>query len=183
MALDRAKLANIDRRLLADLDREVDWQLVKVPASSATWSTWKRYCDVVGLSMGRAIAALIDLELTSVVDVDVDARAAVITERYRELDLRDQVLAERERELQRREKRLRVRRRPTKVELERMAEQIEPPDPGPAAQHAPEILEPSVFGGVGRNETCPCGSGLKFKKCHLPVLEGRRDGPGEPSSG
>lgn len=24
---------------------------------------------------------------------------------------------------------------------------------------------------VGRNETCPCGSGKKFKKCHLPVLE------------
>jgi len=23
---------------------------------------------------------------------------------------------------------------------------------------------------VGRNEMCPCGSGLKFKKCHLRIL-------------
>ena len=23
---------------------------------------------------------------------------------------------------------------------------------------------------VGRNECCPCGSGLKFKRCHLQVL-------------
>ncbi len=137
MALDRAKLANIDRRLLADLDREADWQLVKVPASSATWSTWKRYCDVVGLSMGRAIAALIDLELASVVDDEVDAEAAVIAERHRELDLRAADLDERERELQRWERRLRARRRPTKAELERMAEQIEPPDPGPAADQGP----------------------------------------------
>ena len=22
---------------------------------------------------------------------------------------------------------------------------------------------------VGRNEPCPCGSGLKFKKCHLRI--------------
>ncbi|WP_114050347.1 SEC-C metal-binding domain-containing protein [Escherichia coli] len=23
-----------------------------------------------------------------------------------------------------------------------------------------------VFGAVGRNEQCPCGSGIKYKKCH-----------------
>ena len=23
-----------------------------------------------------------------------------------------------------------------------------------------------LFGAVGRNEPCPCGSGVKFKKCH-----------------
>ncbi|ENL0801342.1 SEC-C domain-containing protein [Salmonella enterica] len=22
------------------------------------------------------------------------------------------------------------------------------------------------FGAVGRNEPCPCGSGVKYKKCH-----------------
>lgn len=27
----------------------------------------------------------------------------------------------------------------------------------------------------GRNEPCPCGSGLKYKKCHLP-----KDEAGEP---
>jgi preprotein translocase subunit SecA len=25
---------------------------------------------------------------------------------------------------------------------------------------------------VGRNDPCPCGSGKKYKKCHLPVDEG-----------
>ena len=25
---------------------------------------------------------------------------------------------------------------------------------------------PEEYKGVGRNEKCPCGSGLKFKKCH-----------------
>ena len=24
---------------------------------------------------------------------------------------------------------------------------------------------------IGRNEKCPCGSGKKFKKCHLPRVE------------
>jgi hypothetical protein len=39
--------------------------MVRVPVSSATWATWKRYCDAVGQSMGRAMAALIDHELAS----------------------------------------------------------------------------------------------------------------------
>jgi hypothetical protein len=35
------------------------------------------------------------------------------------------------------------------------------PNPSPA-KAAPRI---------GRNDTCPCGSGLKFKKCHGALLE------------
>ena len=26
--------------------------------------------------------------------------------------------------------------------------------------------DPSTWGKVGRNKTCPCGSGKKFKHCH-----------------
>jgi len=26
--------------------------------------------------------------------------------------------------------------------------------------------DPSTWGKIGRNETCPCGSGKKFKHCH-----------------
>jgi preprotein translocase subunit SecA len=26
--------------------------------------------------------------------------------------------------------------------------------------------DPGSWGKVGRNETCPCGSGKKFKHCH-----------------
>jgi preprotein translocase subunit SecA len=25
---------------------------------------------------------------------------------------------------------------------------------------------PEIYKNIGRNEKCPCGSGLKFKKCH-----------------
>jgi preprotein translocase subunit SecA len=25
---------------------------------------------------------------------------------------------------------------------------------------------------VGRNDPCPCGSGKKYKKCHMPIDEG-----------
>lgn len=28
-------------------------------------------------------------------------------------------------------------------------------------------LPPSSRGKIGRNDPCPCGSGLKYKKCHL----------------
>jgi len=37
------------------------------------------------------------------------------------------------------------------------------------AQLAYEALKPTIgqmFGAVGRNDRCPCGSGLKYKKCH-----------------
>ncbi len=60
MDLDRDALANLDRRLLAGLDREERFQMVRVPVSPAKWSTWKRYCGAAGISMGRAIAALIN---------------------------------------------------------------------------------------------------------------------------
>lgn len=109
MGLGRGKLAKIDRRLLAELEREETWQVVKVPASNATWSTWKRYCDVIGLSMGRAISALIDIELSSVIDDEVDTRSTVFrstvfTEREQRLDERARELDERAREIERKER-------------------------------------------------------------------------------
>ena len=30
------------------------------------------------------------------------------------------------------------------------------------------------YNKIGRNEPCPCGSGKKFKKCHLPIIEAKR---------
>ena len=44
----------------------------------------------------------------------------------------------------------------------------------PVEQAAPQKREkgerdpdnPATWGKVGRNETCPCGSGKKFKHCH-----------------
>jgi preprotein translocase subunit SecA len=31
---------------------------------------------------------------------------------------------------------------------------------------ARDAADPATWGRVGRNETCPCGSGKKFKHCH-----------------
>jgi len=161
MALDRGRLANIDRRLLAELHDDEEWQPVRIRVSSATWSTWKRYCDVVGMSMGKAIVALIESELASVVDEELEAASAVITERQRMLDEREEELYRREKSLDRRDRRF--GHSPTLREMERMAEQIEPPDPGWAP---PPPFDSEIFKGVGRNQDCPCGSGRKFKNCH-----------------
>jgi uncharacterized protein YecA (UPF0149 family) len=38
--------------------------------------------------------------------------------------------------------------------------------PAPAPRRAPVALR------AGRNDPCPCGSGKKYKKCHLPIDEG-----------
>ena len=59
-------MARIDRRLLAGLGQDEMFRMVRVPVSDAKWATWKRYCDEAGISMGRAITALIECELVSV---------------------------------------------------------------------------------------------------------------------
>ena len=66
MDMDRGTLARIDRRLLAGLGDDEAYRTLRVPAIAAKWSTWKRYCDSVGVSMGRAVTMLIDRELISV---------------------------------------------------------------------------------------------------------------------
>ena len=65
MELDRRTLARLDRKLLAGLGQGERYRMVRVPVTASKWSTWKRYCDSVGISMGRAIVALIDKELVS----------------------------------------------------------------------------------------------------------------------
>ena len=39
-----------------------------------------------------------------------------------------------------------------------------------AVKAAPAPTAPVVIGDrIGRNDPCPCGSGKKYKKCHLPL--------------
>ena len=66
MDLDRGTLARIDRKILSGLGSDEAYRTLRVPAIAAKWSTWKRYCDSVGVSMGRAVTMLIDRELISV---------------------------------------------------------------------------------------------------------------------
>ena len=146
MALNRGLLAKIDRKVLAELGHTVATQTVKVPSSDAMWSTWRRYCAALGLTMGEAISGLIDCELCAVVSEDEPRGAVFAAEldhrliaRSEALDLRERRLGEREQALRASERLLRARTRPLKV---------------PSSST------------VGRNDPCPCGSDYKYKRCH-----------------
>jgi preprotein translocase subunit SecA len=63
------------------------------------------------------------------------------------------------------------------------AAEDEPAAPRPAARAQPRVtVQPVRRDGpkIGRNDPCPCGSGMKFKKCHGAALE--EDGGGEDAS-
>jgi preprotein translocase subunit SecA len=52
-------------------------------------------------------------------------------------------------------------------------------EPAPRGAPPPSIARPQrVRTGprVGRNDPCPCGSGKKYKKCHMPIDEGVESG-------
>jgi len=154
MALERGTLTRIDRRVFAELAHTGGVQAAKVPVSDAVWSTWRRYCAAVGLSMGEGVAGLIAHELETVVrdggdagDVFADRVARQAAERASRLDVR-------ERELDARAERLRTK----EVHLGAWERQIRTQRMSGAPARA--------VTKVGRNERCPCGSGLKYKYCH-----------------
>lgn len=152
--LPRGRLARIDQRLLATLDHADAIQTVKVPVSDAMWSTWRRYSEAMGLTMGEAVAGLIVAELETMVDAEGTTAAelaeqliARTDERSSQLDARQRGLEVQAEGLRRREERLWA-----------WEQQLRKP---------PTVGVESGFGGkVGRNERCPCGSGLKHKRCH-----------------
>lgn len=163
MDLDRGTLARLDRRLLAGLGGDERFQMVRVPVTPAKWSTWKRYCDAVGTSMGRAIAALIDHELASVFSSSSEGAVSVFEEQaQRQLVDREAALTKRERELGVAEERMQRRSehlRGWENQLEIREWRVE------AATKLP--TQPAhASTKTGRNERCPCGSGLKYKRCH-----------------
>ena len=145
MALDRGTLAKIDRRIFAELDDADGAHMVKVPLPDRMWSTWRRYCEALELTMGEGIAGLITHELRTVV-IELGEGGAVFAERAekrteeRELEVREQRLSTTEQQLRAVEQRMRetgLHRGPSQGRLK-----------------------------VGRNERCPCGSSLKYKHCH-----------------
>jgi hypothetical protein len=168
MDLDRGVLARIDRRLLAGLGQNETYRMVRVPVTASKWSTWKRYCDSAGVSMGRAIIALVQNELHAVVGGAAGEEAVLAGRRAEELAIRESHVAAREREVEAAEERLRGRieqLRTWEGELSTIEQRIRA-----ASSQAPRPKEPSRK--VGRNERCSCGSGLKYKHCH--GMTGRR---------
>lgn len=163
MALDKGTLARIDRRVFAELGYATATQAVKVPLSDAGWSTWRRYCQALGLTMGEGIAGLITHELlTSVSELGADGDPVFAGQAEERLAARELLIVSRERDIEEVEERLRswaVRLRSREAELRERERRI-------LAASKP-VGEPGAAGRkVGRNERCPCGSGIKYKRCH-----------------
>ena len=163
MDLDRGSLARLDRKLLAGLGQDETYRMVRVPVTAAKWSTWKRYCESAGISMGRAIAALIARELVSVFGDHTDERSPVLAEHAEEeLAKRQEQLARQEKTAAAVEERLRMwdaHLRARKDELEVRERRLEV-----AAKMAAQLREPATK--FGRNECCPCDRGSSTKDCH-----------------
>jgi hypothetical protein len=163
MVLDRGALARIDRKLLAGLGQEETFQMVRVPATAAKWATWKRYCDAAGISMGRAIMALIDHELVRVFGESAGDEAPLVAGRAEErLALREAQVDARERDLDQRDERLGKKEAHLAAWQRRLQKQ------------GPSIAPQRAARKIGRNEQCPCGSGFKYKLCH-GIGDRRRD--------
>jgi len=160
MALDRGTLSRIDRRVFAELAHAAGVQAVKVPVSDAVWSVWRRYCEAVGLSMGEGVAGLIAHELETVVGDEGDAGDVFAEQVVRQVGERASRLDARERELDTRAERLRNKEAHLAAWEHRIRTQRMSGAPDRAVTK------------VGRNERCPCGSGMKYKHCH--GLAGRR---------
>jgi len=154
MALDRGTLTRIDRRVFAELDHAGGVQAVKVPVSDAMWSTWRRYCAAIGLSMGEGVAGLIGHELETVVGAGDDAGDVFAEQITRQVEERASRLEVRERELDTRAERLRNK----EAHLTAWEQQIR--------TQRLSAARARVVTKVGRNERCPCGSGRKYKHCH-----------------
>lgn len=159
MSLDRRLLAKVDRRLFSELDHRAGVQLVKVPVSDAVWSTWRRYCDAVGVPMGGGLAILLQHELASMIDVDLERMAEVLNRREAGVSVREAELTEWEADLRRRETAVAVGERRLANETAQVTGAVHqrPPSRAPA--------------NWGRNQPCWCGSDKKFKYCHGRTIQ------------
>ncbi len=169
MDLDRGTLARIDRKLLAGLGDDEALRTLRVPATGAKWSTWKRYCDSVGVSMGRAVATLMDRELRCVFGEHTAGEWPVFAQQAAEkLVNREARIEAREHKVDTDESRMRGRNE----RLRRWEDELEAREQ--QAEFASKLTSghSTASSKIGRNERCPCGSGRKYKRCH--GLSGRR---------
>lgn len=163
MDLNRGALARIDRKLLAGLGQNETYRMVRVPVTASKWSTWKRYCESAGVSLGRAVVTLIDRELVRVFGDDIDDHLPVFAEQAEE------ELARRREQLVRRElgaTAVQERLRAWDDHLRRWENEIEARGRRVELAAKMPTRPKETEGKVGHDERCPCGSGLKYKHCH-----------------
>ncbi len=112
---------------------------------------------------------LVDRELISVFDDMTSTDSPVFAQQATErVAIRDARIVAREREVDKKEARMsewseRVRRREDELEARQLR-----------FESVSKLASPlsTTHAKIGRNERCPCASGLKYKRCH--GLAGRR---------
>ena len=163
MGMDRGLLARIDRKLLVGLGGDEACRTVRVPAAAAKWSTWRRYCESVGISMGRAVTLPIDRELIAVFGEHIGDDPPVFAQRATEqLAIREAKIAARESEVDAERERMRG----WGERLRRWEGELEARERRAALVSKLPSGDSTVRSKIGRNERCPCGSGRKYKRCH-----------------
>lgn len=173
MTLSRQVLRKIDDVLRSEFDQEQGEWMAKVPISGATKVVWQRYCQAVGVGMGEGVALLMLHELASVAGEDTDglaerlhnqeaeikARAQQLNDLERSLRERERALFRREAEINDRKREVEARERNVAALEQNLGQKIQGSSRGqPARRSTPKL---------GRNEPCWCGSGKKYKTCHL----------------
>ena len=112
--------------------------------------------------MGRAVATLIDRELINVYGAVAGQQPVFAQRATEELAVREANVVTREREVDTDEQRIRKwsdRLRRWEDELEARAQRAASMSKLPSRGSTARVK-------IGRNERCPCGSGLKYKRCH-----------------
>lgn len=172
MSLLPGVLAKVDGRLRRELRRRDVGLTARVPVSKEQWAVWKRYCDIIGVSVGGGVAVLVDHELGLVAEEEVEtltesvrAREVAVEARESELTEREAAVAKRERfcEFQERQlesKHRRLEERERELDSRQKALEVFARGPRPRTPHR-------ATPKPGRNQPCWCNSGKKYKNCHL----------------
>ena len=163
MTLDKRTLSSIDRKIGAELDSQERFRMVRVPIDDRGGRS--------GTGTARQLASRWDEVSPSLIEQEL---AAVATGTSKEV-ARDAIPVEAERTLRPNrppspksksasllkrddsrqwERQLEYRR----DELRRLELRLRSPAPPPQST--------SPRRNVGRNDPCPCGSGVKYKRCH-----------------
>jgi hypothetical protein len=180
MSLAPRILGKVDGRLRSELRKRDTGLTTRVPVSKEQWAVWKRYCDMIGVSVGGGVAVLVDHELGSIVEKEVEtltesvkAREAVVEVRENELADREEAVAKRERFCELQERQLESKRRRLEERERELDSRQETFEVFAAASQprTPAKAKPRP----GRNQACWCNSGKKYKNCHLDWDQIRND--------
>lgn len=172
MSLEPGILAKVDNRLRSELKANKSTITARVPLSKRQWAVWKRYCDMIGVSVGGGVAVLVDHELAAVIEEELETLTESVKSREAAVEAREGDLAERDEAVTRRERFCDFQERQLESQRRRLDEKQRQLD---SRQEALELLtagsrprtpvraEPRP----GRNQPCWCDSGKKYKSCHL----------------